>query len=448
LVIVVTVVADSTFAEPNPADINVDRLVDWLDFAILANDWLQIGVGLAADVTGDNNVDYHDLEILAGNWLCGCDQIESFSTYPYSVYFTCNANIADASINTFDQEMLGYFWEYIDDLENTGVIEMAEPTELQSCVEPESCSTIYLTDTEKKRIQAAKTAHSIWLDKNDMLPWKIAEYSEDELAGLFDEDLLFSRSASRYYYFSVVDHSPSEAYGYIVDKQLIKDDMLSTFYAVLDDVRADFRHGSTSDENRNTAYTLKEALTTYAAYDRRVSRRGCHSMTRITIGLLRSINIPGEETTSGAWFETGHSSAVWRTVETVLPHGDNIYNALIRSTPTDEFLPTFTFYEVNLNTEPCGANMVCLSHRHMSLNAMAYPSDWTLARCCDPTRYGYESCEDYIYDRHSEYLTAKEMDDAVAVLEDLCGTKQNTANRSDRDFYGDAVCEAYVPPGG
>jgi len=390
-------------------------------------------------------MDYDDLEMLAESWLCGCDQIESFSAYPYPVYFTCNANIADASINNFDEETIGYFWEYIDDLENAGVIEMAEPIELQNCDEPESCPTIYLTDTEKKKIHAAKTAHSIWLDKNDMLPWKIAQYSEDELAGLFDEDLLFSWSGSRYYYFSVVDHSPSEVYGYITDEQLIKDDMLSTFYAVLDDLRADFRHGTTGDENRNTAYTLKEALTTYAPYDRRVSRRGCHSMTRITIGLLRSVNIPGEETTGGVWFETGHSSAVWPTVETVLPHGDNIYNALIRATPTDEFLPTFTFYQVNLNTEPCGASIVCLSHRHMSLNAVAHPSDWTLARCCDPTGYGYESCADYIYDRHSDYLTITEMDDAVATLEGLCGAKEYIENKSDHDFYENAMCNACVP---
>jgi len=397
--------------------------VNFGDFALIANYWLNTGAGLIADITDDNNVDYDDLQALAGNWLCGCDQIQSFSAYPYSVYFGCNPVIADATVNSLDPETVSYFWEYIDELEDTGTIEMAEPDELQNCDEPESCSVIYLTDTEKKRIHAAKTAHSIWLDKNDVLAWNIRTYSEDELAGLFDEALLFSRSGSRHYFLSVVDHSPSEVYDYLAGNELLKNDILSTFRAVLDDLRSDFRHGNTGDGNRNTAYTVREALTTYAAYDRRVSRRGCHSMSRIAIALLRSVNIPGEETTSGKWFETGHSSAVWPTLEYVLPHGDNIYNALLRATPVDEFLPTLTFYQANLGTEPCEASLVCLSHRHMSLNAIRYPSAWTLDRCCDPTRYGYDDCRDYIYDTHSSYLAAEEMDAAATELESLCGTR-------------------------
>lgn len=397
--------------------------VSFGDFALLANYWLDTGAGLIADITDDNNVDYDDLQALAGNWLCGCDQIQSFSAYPYSVYFGCNPVIADATVNSFDPETVSYFWEYIDELEDTGTIEMAEPDELQNCDEPESCSVIYLTDTEKKRIHAAKTAHSIWLDKNDVLAWNIRTYSEDELAGLFDEALLFSRSGSRHYFLSVVDHSPSEVYDYLAGNELLKDDILSTFHAVLDDLRSDFRHSNTGDDNRNTAYTVREALTTYAANNRRVSRVGCHSMTRIAIAMLRSVNISGEETTGGKWFEAGHSSAVWPTLEYVLPHGDNIYNGLLRATPVGEFLPTLTFYQINLGTEPCGASLVCLSHRHMSLNAIRYPSVWTLERCCDPTRYGYENCRDYIYDTHSSYLTAEEMDAAVTELESLCGTR-------------------------
>ena len=397
--------------------------VSFGDFALLAGYWLDTGAGLVGDITDDNNVDYDDLQALAGNWLCGCDQIQSFSAYPYSVYFGCNPVIAEAAVNRLDPETVSYFWEYIGQLEDTGTIEMAEPDELQNCDEPESCSAIYLTDTEKKRIHAAKTAHSIWLDKNDVLAWSIRDYSEDELAGLFDEALLFSRSGSRHYFLSVVDHSPSEVYGYLAGNELLKDDILSTFHAVLDDLRSDFRHSNTGDGNRNTAYTVREALTTYAANDRRVSRRGCHSMTRIAIALLRSVNIPGEETTSGKWFEPGHSSAVWPTLEYVLPHGDNIYNALLRAAPVDEFLPTLTFYQINLGTEPCETSLVCLSHRHMSLNAIRYPSDWTLDRCCDPTRYGYQNCRDYIYDRHSSYLTTEEMDAAVTELESLCGAR-------------------------
>ena len=399
--------------------------VNFVDFALFGNDWLASGPGLASDIDGDWAVDFNDLRILATSWLCGCDRIDSYSEYSYSVYFACNDNVADASINTLNQETLEYFWDFIAELENTGAIEMAEPADKQDCNDPDYCRYIYLTAQESERILAAKMAHSIWLDRNNMLPWTIRDYSQDELAGLFDPGGLFSGNESAYYYFSVVDHSPSEVYSYIADNDLLKGDELDTLYAVLDDVRADFRHGNTSDENRNTAYNVREALSTYASNNMRVSRVGCHSSTRIIIAMLRSVNVPGEETNSGTWYENGHSSAVWPTLETVLPHGDHIYNALIRATPSDELLPTFSFYDVNLNTAPCGASTVCLSHRHASLNAVKYPADWTLSRSCDPARYGYESCEDYIYDQHSRYLTTEEMDAAVTTLEAICGAKGN-----------------------
>jgi hypothetical protein len=372
----------------------------------------------------DNIIDFNDLRILAVSWLCGCDQIDSYSEYSYSVYLICNPNVANASINNFHQETLDYFWDYIAELEYTGEINMSEPVDLQECNEPEYCPYIYLTSEESKRILAAKTAHSVWLDKNEMLPWTITEYSDDDLEGLFNKELLFSASSSQHYYFSVVDHSPSEVYGYILDKQLLQNDLFSTFYSVLEDLRADFRHGSSSlGDPTSTAYTIKDALTTYVANNRRVSRRGCHSMTRIVLGILRSINIPGEEINDGTWFNPGHSSAVWSALETVLPHGDNIYNALIRATPTDEFLPTFTFFADNLNTEPCEDSIPCLSHRHMVLNGITYPSDYTVERCCDPNRYGYESCKDYLETQYGAYLTEEELDSAVITFQSLCETE-------------------------
>ncbi|MDH4238941.1 MAG: hypothetical protein OEW48_05220, partial [Phycisphaerae bacterium] len=232
--------------EFGPADTDVD----FKDYAVLANDWRRTGSALAADINADDVVDFNDLKILAASWLCGCDQIESYSPYSYSLYLACNQNVADASVNTFDLETLDYFRHFIAELENTGAIDMPIPVDMQDCNDPEYCPYIYLTTQEAKRILAAKTAHAIWLDKHDVLPWKIAQYSRNELAGLFDDDLLFSRSGSQYYYLSVVDHSPSEVFGYILDNELLKSDLFSTFYAILDDLRADFRHSNTSDDTR------------------------------------------------------------------------------------------------------------------------------------------------------------------------------------------------------
>jgi len=207
------------YVEVGPTDENVN----FRDFTALGDDWLKTGAVLAGDANRDNIVDFDDLRILAASWLCGCSHIDSYSQHPYSVYFICNQNVTEASISRFDQETLDYFWDYIAELEDTGVIDMPEPADLQDCNEPEYCPYIYLTDQEGKKIHAAKTAHSIYLDKNELVPWRLAEYTNDELDGLFNKELLFSTSGSRYYYFSVVDHSPSDVYGYILGKELLQD---------------------------------------------------------------------------------------------------------------------------------------------------------------------------------------------------------------------------------
>jgi hypothetical protein len=52
-------------------DINNDFSIDFLDFAILANHWLQTNCGPCggADLTGDNDVTMDDVSVLAQNWL-------------------------------------------------------------------------------------------------------------------------------------------------------------------------------------------------------------------------------------------------------------------------------------------------------------------------------------------------------------------------------------------
>jgi predicted outer membrane repeat protein len=351
----------------------------------------------------------------------GCGQLKSYAFYPYSAYFHCNPKIDEATLQKFDQETQDYFWEYINQLEENGVVEIPKPFDLVNCQEPNNCSYTTLTATEWRRILAAKTAHSIWLDKNDMLPWTIRDYTQEQLRGLFDKTLLFTQSGRDYYYSSLVDHSPSEVFGYILQKQLIRGTLLDTFYAVFDDLRSDFRHGDTSDPDRNTAYTLLAALTTFDAKNMRVSRAGCHSSTRIALGILRCINIPGEQVNDGSWYEVVHSSAVWSVVETVMPHGDNIYDALLSETPTSEFLPTFSFYEENQDNAPCYGDHVCLSHRHVALNAIAYPSPWLLARCCDPAQYNYASSREPLDLYLGPYLTAEELYQATALYLGMCG---------------------------
>jgi hypothetical protein len=50
-------------------DLNHDGCVNFLDYAELAEDWQEAGIGIDGDVNKDAIVDYKDLETLAENWL-------------------------------------------------------------------------------------------------------------------------------------------------------------------------------------------------------------------------------------------------------------------------------------------------------------------------------------------------------------------------------------------
>jgi hypothetical protein len=47
-------------------------IVEFDDFARLAQLWLNTGSGLAGDLDGDNDVDFDDLKEFANYWLCYC----------------------------------------------------------------------------------------------------------------------------------------------------------------------------------------------------------------------------------------------------------------------------------------------------------------------------------------------------------------------------------------
>ncbi len=343
----------------------------------------------------------------------------------YETYFAERSAVAAATIDVLAGDDLTQFCAFLDELEETAAIAIEEPIASQDCVEPTSCGYISLTETEQPAIYTAKLAHSIWLDRSDVLPWHLSEFSAEELRGLFDKRALLTNGAA---FFWVVDHSPSYAYGYMTDNDLIGDDMEATLEAVLTDLRTtdsdrDFIHGlSSHGDPTDSAYTLQEALETFV--DRggpvRISRKGCHSMSRIVLALLRSVNIPGLETRSGEWFLSGHSSAVWPVLERVLTHGDNLYSALIKAAAALELTPSTAIFEADENIIVCGENPHCLAMRHASLVGMTYPSSYTRNRCCRPDDFELVSCEAYIIDNYSAYLTGSEVEGFIAELEATC----------------------------
>lgn len=57
----------------NIADLNVDRRVNFIDYSILADEWLKAEPGLSANFNRDSRVDWLDLKTFAENWLWNAD---------------------------------------------------------------------------------------------------------------------------------------------------------------------------------------------------------------------------------------------------------------------------------------------------------------------------------------------------------------------------------------
>lgn len=349
-------------------------------------------------------------------------------------YFQENPRVAQATVESFDRRTLYYFCSHLANLDNNGNTHVEKPLELQICTAPASCSKIHLTDNEVDNIHAAKAAHAVWLDKHELVPWRLSGYDESELSDLFDrQKLLYVTVAGLPFYgfSSVVDHSPSETYRYAVDNDLVKGSPLDSLFAILNDVRGKkvhprFLHGAEYyGDPLNTAYTLYEALTDHS--DRgygvfRISRKGCHSMAPIVVAILKNLNIPGETPFNGEWYEYAHRTAVWPALHRVMPHGDDIYAGTLTEVPSEELLPTFELYDHPnpTYTTICGTDKPCISKRHRALLAMAYPSDWVKTRCCQPSNYGYLTCEAYLNNDFGDYMTGAEIVDAAQRVEGFC----------------------------
>jgi hypothetical protein len=338
----------------------------------------------------------------------------------YNLYFSSNPDVANATINSFNTDEIFYFWQYITELELSGHITIDPPLELQNCEEFDYCLDIFLSDIELNQVIAAKAAHSIWLDKNNMLPWNLKIYSSEDLKGLYDNAWIMNGIA----FHSVVDYSPSDIYNYVLSNNLIGQTPQESIVNVLNNLRStdsqiNFLH-SGSDEPMDTAYSLYDALTTYVARcNCRIARKGCHSMTRITLGVLRSMNIPGYDLYNfdEEYYFNGHSSAVWPALELVMPHGDDIYNGGLMATPSEEFLVLFSFYNEAEHISVCGENNACLSSRHRAILGTTYISENTRYSCCNPEWYGFSSCTDYLTTMYGQYLTSQELFDAISNIE-------------------------------
>ena len=425
------VVSDSTdvFVDGDPADTEVDAAdVDDTGEADVADsdavDATDVDAAGSSDVADGDDV----MDVSEDPDLDTADDVGS--EYPeclpvgYRAYLASVPDVAASALGELDALGVEVLCAHLDELETTGVLSIPEPAGSVACVEPTSCRNVFLTDEERRSIHAGRIAHALWLDFNQLVPWSLADWDVGELVGLWGINVVFTSMR----FDNVVDHNPSPIYAYLVDAGLVGATAEETFEAVLADLRTtdeeiDFLHGLASRDPTNTAVTLEDALTEttdVGGSPARVSRAGCHSMTRILLGVLRAANIPGYERHDAEWYLPGHSTAEWPVLGYVLSHGDNVYSASYRAAPAIELVADYGWYSQDPADPVCGSDPGCLGFRHAALAMTTWPSNYFVQRCCNPAVYELDSCEAFLRGDYGAYLTEDELLAGIAAGEALC----------------------------
>jgi hypothetical protein len=257
----------------------------------------------------------------------------------YQTLFSTSPGIAGAmDYATLDSSVRSQLWSKIDAAEVAGgVADFADladyPADPMAVPGPFDQIVDY-TATELRNSHSAKLAHALYVDINDLVAWKLNNFTEDDLRLLLDPLYIYAGSydlgespAAHDYYIS--DHSPYRAYAQAV---LDYGDNTNLFQAVssLDkDFVEPFRHSTTgAPTDPYWVVDVVDVLTVNPARPTEGTffRSGCQSAARAMVALARSLNIPSM-VIQGATFSASvnHASAVFPTLNRIYAHADYMY---------------------------------------------------------------------------------------------------------------------------
>ncbi len=272
---------------------------------------------------------------------------------------------------------------------------------------------ILLTREEAENIYTAHVAHSLWLDRQEILPWKLADYNKEELKTLFDPSKWFWEWApdegqnGKYEMGYLVDHSPAETFD-VVDQSIDIGSLTDQRQAIIDIVKSlrYYRH-----YNGDVDYCDDLNLIDTVAHMsiEKVSRFGCQSMASYFVNLAAAINIPGSRV-KGYYGGVGHMTALFEYTNQVLAHGDDVYVHVLWNTPSTELLDSYEFWEENIlaypefNPESAAAHDSRISYYE---NSAEYPAKHLMNQYCNKGRV-------YLDEFFLDYLTSEEIDDVEA----------------------------------
>lgn len=194
-------------------------------------------------------------------------------------------------------------------------------------------------------------AHSLYIDWNRLVPWRLSDMPRAHLRLLLDADELMARSSSGTYYYHSRTHgsltvwNPQISYEFMSNLGLLRGTHRDTIYAFADWARNHLYHIAGTDD-RTVIYGYDGLPPAdrilYPIDGQRAISPGCWGMSPLFTAALRGVNIPvdfGTVVYSGGL----HARPIFPSIAQGLSHGDDPYSAL--NIPTGRPLPASDFFQ-------------------------------------------------------------------------------------------------------
>jgi hypothetical protein len=359
---------------------------------------------------------------LATSLLTGCisDDVETDCIFnlttdktfqPYIKTLTENPKIMAAmDLCDLPEQVQDTLWEKIATSESIGSSPDGPlPSSYFSLQNDEK--SLDITTEEAYQIYAAHLAHSLWVDNNNLVPWKLSDYSQEDLERLL-------KPTSTFYEFDIereqfqfsyhVNHSPNITF--LIAREMVNinelTDQASSLNEILKTLRT-FRHGANHSRGGELICSDYKGILRMDEMDQeRVSRSGCHSMANYFTQIANSLNIPGKMI-KGFYNGGGHRTAAFEFTNQILSHGDDVYNAYLDNTPSEKLMTSFQYWNDNVLSLPRGnregAHNSLVPNKNNAFNFLSYGMTW-------------DYCKNY-KQRFDDYFSGFKSEQELNVLE-------------------------------
>jgi len=206
-----------------------------------------------------------------------------------------------------------------------------------------------LTEETAWHIFVTHVAHSLWVEKNELVGWRLVDIPDADLALLLDgrQWFFYLLTADRYTarYGWVTPWNPTAGYEFLSNFEMIKSNQLDTIYALTEWMRARLFHSTGQDPLEQYGYEGQPPIDRilYALDGRKNVTPGCGGTTGLYISMLRAINMPAE-LAQIIFDEIYHCRPIFQSVDRSMTHGDDPYNTITlnssRTVPVSELFYT------------------------------------------------------------------------------------------------------------